>query len=43
MLVLYANQSPPTAVFACNDMMALVAMRAIYNEGLKIPDDISLI
>lgn len=33
----------PTAVFACNDMMALGAIQAIYNEGMKIPDDISVI
>ncbi len=38
------NQSqPPTAVFACNDMMALGAYQAIYNHGMKIPDDISII
>lgn len=35
--------NPPTAVFACNDMMALGAMRAVSDYGLNIPDDISLI
>lgn len=35
--------SPPTAVFACNDMMALGAMRAIKDRGLLIPDDVSLV
>ena len=34
---------PPTAVFACNDMMALGAMRVIKNAGLRVPEDISLI
>ena len=32
-----------TAVFAGNDMMALGAYRAIYDAGLKIPEDISII
>jgi len=35
--------NPPTAVFACNDMMALGAMRAVYNHGMNIPGDISII
>ena len=35
--------NPPTAVFACNDMMALGAMRAVNDCGLQIPEDISLI
>jgi LacI family transcriptional regulator len=34
---------PPTAVFACNDMMALGAIQAVNNQGMKIPDDISVI
>lgn len=34
---------PPTAIFACNDMMAVGAIRAIYEAGLKVPDDISVI
>jgi LacI family transcriptional regulator len=33
----------PSAVFVCNDMMALGAMRAIRKASLTIPDDISLI
>ncbi len=36
-------QNPPTAVFACNDMMALGALRAIKNAGLQVPEDISLV
>jgi LacI family transcriptional regulator len=34
---------PPTAVFACNDMMAMGAMHAVNNAGKRIPDDISVI
>jgi LacI family transcriptional regulator len=34
---------PPTAVFICNDMMAIGAFQAVYQLGLKIPDDISII
>ena len=34
---------PPTAVFACNDMMAIGAMHAIHEAELHIPDDISII
>jgi len=33
----------PTAVFVCNDMMALGAMRAINDANLAIPDDLSII
>jgi len=32
-----------TALFSCNDMMALGAIRTVYNFGLKIPEDISII
>lgn len=34
---------PPTAVFATSDVMALGAKRAIEENGLVIPDDISII
>jgi LacI family transcriptional regulator len=32
----------PTALFACNDMMAIGALRALHEAGLSVPDDISL-
>lgn len=35
--------SPPTAVFVCNDMMAIGAIRAIRNKGLDVPNDLSII
>lgn len=40
---LLALVDPPTAVFVCNDMMAIGAFRAIQNRGLKIPEDISIV
>lgn len=33
----------PSAIFALNNLIGLGAMKAIKEEGLKIPDDISLI
>ena len=33
----------PTAVFISNDMMAFGAVRVLYEHGLKIPDDISIV
>ena len=37
------NPEPPTAVFVCNDMMALGAFRAIHECGMKIPENISVV
>lgn len=34
---------PPTAVFACNDLMAIGALRGLRNHGLKAPQDISVV
>lgn len=33
----------PTAIFAASDPIALGAMRAFYEKGYKIPDDISIL
>lgn len=35
--------SPPTAVMASNDLTAIGALGAIYDAGLRVPGDISLI
>ncbi|AZR73766.1 hypothetical protein BBF96_10440 [Anoxybacter fermentans] len=36
-------EKKPTAIFAANDQMALGALSAILEAGLKVPDDISII
>jgi LacI family transcriptional regulator len=40
---LLERQPRPTAVFAVTDRTALGALDAIYEHGLRVPDDISLI
>lgn len=40
---LLALTAPPTAVFACHDIMAAGAYDAVFAEGLRIPDDLSII
>jgi len=36
-------ENPPTAIFASNDVMAMGAMDATRDRGLRIPDDISIV
>lgn len=43
MLKLMNLPVPPTAVFVCNDMMALGAILAIRKVGKKVPDEISIV
>jgi len=40
---LLALPKKPTAVFACNDLMAFGALSAAASAGLRVPDDISVI
>ena len=35
--------SPPTAIFAASDLMAIGALMAIKDAGLSVPDDIAII
>ncbi|TIW24690.1 MAG: LacI family transcriptional regulator, partial [Mesorhizobium sp.] len=38
------TQAPDiTAVFACNDLMAMGAITALRSRGLRVPDDMSLV
>ena len=37
------RNSPPTAIFAANDVMALGALRAAAERGLSVPRDLSVI
>ncbi|GIH17945.1 LacI family transcriptional regulator [Rugosimonospora africana] len=35
--------TPPTALFVCADQMALGAYEALYERGLRVPDDMSVV
>ena len=40
---LLALTTPPSAVFACNDLMAIGALCAASSAGLRVPQDLSVI
>jgi LacI family transcriptional regulator len=40
---LLALSHPPTAVFAAGDLMAAGAMAAVYDCGLRVPDDLAVV
>jgi DNA-binding LacI/PurR family transcriptional regulator len=40
---LWENPSPPTAIFASGDLLAIGAMRAIRDRGLRIPEDLAIV
>ncbi|MFS0724863.1 LacI family DNA-binding transcriptional regulator [Paenibacillus sp. 1P07SE] len=37
------SQSSPTAIFACNDVLAIGVMQAAKETGLKVPKDLSIV
>lgn len=41
--VLLELASPPTAIFASNDVMAMGAMDAVRSRGLRVPEDVSIL
>ena len=40
---LLASSSPPTAIFCANDMMALGALDACKDKGIKVPQDVAIV
>lgn len=36
-------EKPPTAVFCSNDDMAIGAMKAVFERGLQVPNDVSIV
>ena len=38
-----AMAQPPTAIFSMNDQMAIAAIRQLYELGIKVPEDISIV
>lgn len=42
-VALLESQSPPTAIFSCNNLMTLGCVQAIRHCDMKIPDDVALI
>ncbi len=41
--ILCSSPQKPTAMFCATDLMALAAIRAIEEKGLKVPEDISIV
>ena len=42
-LRLLQNSPHPTAIFACNDMMAIGALHAAYTLKIRVPDDLAIV
>lgn len=40
---LFDSGRMPTAIFACNDIMAIGALNAARKKGLRVPEDVSII
>ncbi len=42
-LRLLQSEQPPTAIFLANDVMAIGAINAAHESGLRVPDDLSIV
>jgi LacI family transcriptional regulator len=42
-LALLDLPNPPTAIFTCADQMAIGAYEALYERGVRVPDDVSIV
>lgn len=42
MLTFLQMAQPPSAIFACNSLMAIGAMRVAHAQGLRVPEEISI-
>lgn len=40
---LLSLEMPPTALFVCNDLMAIGAMEAVQDHGLRVPEDMAVV
>ncbi|MHC4716230.1 MAG: GntR family transcriptional regulator [Planctomycetota bacterium] len=40
---LLSAPKPPTAIFCADDISAIAAMRAAYERGMRVPEDLSLV
>ena len=37
------TERPPSAIFVCNDLMAMGVLRAAHEAGLRVPEDMSIV
>ncbi|OAN11167.1 transcriptional regulator [Photobacterium jeanii] len=40
---IYKNGKLPTALFVCNDMMAMGVINTAHKQGISVPDDLSIV
>lgn len=40
---LWAQATPPTAIFATNDFLAIAALQTLNESGMRVPEDVALV